>query len=110
MAETYKVLGQVNPAATTLTALYTVPALTQAIVSTITIVNRSATATTFRLAVAVAGAADSLMQYCGGYDTPIDGNAALSLTLGMTLGAGDVIRVYATLGTLTFNAFGEELS
>ena len=35
MATTYKVLGQSNPSATTATTLYTVPASTQAVVSTI---------------------------------------------------------------------------
>ena len=41
MATTYKVLGQSNPAATTATTLYTVPAATSAIASTITICNQS---------------------------------------------------------------------
>jgi hypothetical protein len=40
MATTYKVLGQLNPAATTPTTLYTVPASTSTVVSTITICNQ----------------------------------------------------------------------
>ena len=47
MATTYKVLGQSNPAATTLTTLYTVPAATQAVISSISVANLTATAATF---------------------------------------------------------------
>lgn len=109
MAETRKVLAQSNPSATTLTDAYTVPGATQAVVSTISVVNRDATATTFRLSVAVGGAADNDKQYIA-YDVPIAGNETFTFTIGITLGAADVIRVYATLATLSFNIFGVELT
>jgi hypothetical protein len=57
MATSYKVLGQSNPAATTATTLYTVPAATQAVISTLVVCNQASTAATFRLAVRVGGAA-----------------------------------------------------
>ena len=41
MATTYRVLGQSNPAATTATTLYTVPAATSAVISTINICNQA---------------------------------------------------------------------
>lgn len=109
MAETRKVLGQSNPSAATLTAAYTVPASTQAIVSSISVANRSATGTSFRISVAVAGAGDSNEQYLY-YDVPIAGNDTFVATLGITLGATDVVRVYATLATLSFNIFGVQLT
>lgn len=109
MASAYKVLGQSIPAATTLTAGYTVPGATQAVVSTVTICNESATATSYRLSVAVAGAADATKQYIA-YDVPISGNSTQTLTLGISLGAADVLRVYATLATLAFNIFGVEIT
>lgn len=109
MAETRKVLGQSKPAATTLTDAYTVPGATQAVVSTITISNQSATATAYRISVAVAGAVDTAAQYIA-YDVAIAGNATHALTLGITLGAADVVRVYNTLATLSFNIFGVELT
>ena len=56
MAATYKVLGQSAPSATTATSLYTVPASTSTIVSTLTVCNRDTTAGTFRIAVRPAGA------------------------------------------------------
>lgn len=109
MAETRKVLGQSKPLATTLTDAYTVPGATQAVVSTITIANQSGTATAYRISVAVAGAVDTAAQYIA-YDVAIAGNAVHALTLGITLGAADVVRVYNTLATLSFNIFGVELT
>ena len=109
MAATYKPLGQSNPSAATLTDAYTVPAATSAIVSTIMVCNRSAVPTAFRLGIAVAGAATDLKQYLA-YDAPIGANEFLAFTIGATLAATDVLRVYATLATLSFNIFGEELT
>lgn len=106
MSETYKVLGQLNPSATTLTTLYTVPAATATIVSSVVVANRSV-ATSFRLSVAVAGAADDNKQYLF-YDVPIGANESKPFTLGLTLAATDVVRAYATLATLSFNLFGVE--
>lgn len=109
MAEAYKVLGQQNPSATTSTDLYTVPASTSAVISTLVIANRSGTATSFRASIAVAGASLSNEQYIA-YDVPIAGNETITLTLGFTLATTDKVRCYATLATLSFNLFGAEVS
>lgn len=109
MAEAFKILGQSGPGAATLTDLYVVPALTKTTVSTLTVCNRSATATSFRISVAAAGAADAVTQYLY-YDQPIDGNSTYAATIGITLATTDKIRVQATLATLTFCAFGVEVS
>jgi hypothetical protein len=107
MAYAPKVLGQSNPTAANLTDMYTVPALTRTTVSTITVANRSAVATSFRISVAVAGASNDASQYIF-YDIPISGNDTFAATVGITLGPADVVRVYATLATLSFNLFGIE--
>jgi hypothetical protein len=109
MPTTYKVLGQSNPSATTATTLYTVPALTQTVVSTVTVCNQTSTAGTYRIAVRVAGGALAASQYVA-YDVSLPGNASDTLTLGLTLGDADVITVYASAATFSFNAFGSELS
>lgn len=109
MASTYKVLSQTKPGAASLTDSYTVPALTQAVVSTISIANQSATPTAYRVSIAVAGLADTAKQYIA-YDVAIAGNEMQTLTLGVSLGAADVVRVYNTLATLSFNTFGVELT
>ena len=109
MATTYKVLGQLAPAATTATTLYTVPAATQAVVSTIVIANRAATYDIFRIAIRVAGASLSVEDYVA-YDVVVGASDSTALTLGITLGAADVITVYAGTANLSFNAFGSEIA
>ena len=109
MATTYKVLGQLNPSATTATTLYTVPASTSTVVSTINVCNQAATAGTFRLAVRPAGATLSALHYIS-YDTSISANDSISLTIGITLATTDVITVYASTGTMSFAAFGSEIT
>lgn len=107
MADTYKVLGQSDPTAAVLTTIYTVPGATSTVVSTITVANRSATPTTFRLAIRPAGAGIANQHYIA-YDVAIGANEALSFTLGVTLATTDVVSVYATLATVSFNVFGVE--
>lgn len=109
MATTYKVLGQSNPSATTATTLYTVPAATQTIISTIVVANLAATAATYRIAVRVAGASLANSQYVA-YDVTVGANDSTALTLGLTLGATDVVTVYASSANLTFTAFGSEIA
>lgn len=107
MAQTFKILSQTEPLATALTDSYTVPALTSTAVSSLIICNRSATVTSFRVSIAQAGAADDPKQYIY-YDVTIPGNDTFIATVGLTLATTDVIRVYATLATLSFSFFGTE--
>lgn len=109
MASTYKVLAQLNPSATTLTDLYTVPGATSAVISTITVAETNAVATTYRVSVAVAGAANNAKQYLV-YDGAISANGVVTLTLGISLAATDVVRVYAGTANVSFNAFGVEIT
>jgi hypothetical protein len=109
MTSTVKVLGQASPGAASLSTLYTVPALTSAVCSSIVVCNQSATPTTFRIAVRPAGASIDPKHYIY-YNVAISGNDTFVCTIGATLAATDVISVYATLATLSFNVFGQEIS
>jgi hypothetical protein len=109
MTTTIKVLGQQSPGAASLTTLYTVPASTVTVCSSISVCNRSATATSFRIAVRPAGCAISNEMYLY-YDVTIAGNDTFVATIGITLATTDVVSVYATLATLSFNLFGQEIS
>jgi len=109
MATTYKVLGQSNPSATTATTLYTVPAATSTVVSSLNVCNQAATNATFRIAVRPAGATLSASQYLS-YDTTVAANDTISLNIGMSLATTDVITVYASSSTLSFILFGSELT
>jgi hypothetical protein len=107
--QTHKVLGQQSPSATTLTTLYTVPSLTQAVVSTIAICNTTSSATTYRVAVRPAGATAATQHYIA-YDAALPANDTVTLTLGVTLAATDVISVYAGSASVAFAAFGVEIT
>lgn len=109
MANTYKVLGQVAPSATTATTAYTVPSATEAVLSTIVVCNRAATAGTYRIAVRPNGATLANTHYVA-YDIVIAANDSTALTLGITLGDTDVVTVYASSADMTFSVFGSEIA
>jgi hypothetical protein len=109
MAITYKVLAQSAPSATTNTDIYTVGAGKQATVSTVTVCNRAASSATYRIAIRVAGSALSNEEYIA-YDATVPANDTIALTLGVTLGAADVVTVYASTANLSINLFGAEIA
>jgi hypothetical protein len=109
MDESYKVLGQASPSATTAAALYTVPSATEAVISTIFVCNRGTSDGTFRIAVRPDG--DSLVnQHYIAFDPELAAKAFTAITVGITVDAGDIIEVYASTGDFSFNAFGTEIS
>ena len=105
----YKVLAQSAPSATTATDVYTVPAATETVISTIIIANRAASAGTFRLSVRPNGGTQTNAMYCA-YDVPVAANDSTTLTLGITLDATDVITVYCSSADMSINIFGTEIS
>lgn len=109
MPVSYKVLGQSNPTVNTLTDLYTVPASTNTIVSTLTICNQSTANAAYRVAVRTSNAAVTAAHYIS-YDTLVPGNDTIALTLGMTLRSTDVISVQANSSSVSFNLFGSEIT
>jgi hypothetical protein len=109
MANAYKVLGQSAPSATTDTNVYTVPSATEAVVSTIIVANRAATAGSFRIAVRPNGASISNLHYIA-YGVAIAANDSTTLTLGITLDAADVITVYCSSADMSVNVFGTEIT
>jgi hypothetical protein len=110
MATTYKVLGQSAPTTTAEATLYTVPALTQTIISTISVSNLTATAANATVNVCIAGAASSnantLLKTIS-----IPANSVTAFTIGITLATTDVLRVTSgTANALSFQAFGSEIA
>lgn len=104
-----KVLGQSNPSATTLTTLYTVPASKEAVVSSISVANLTASDATYRIAIRPAGASITNAHYLG-YDITVGASDSTIITVGLTLATTDVISVYASTADLVFQAFGDEAS
>jgi hypothetical protein len=108
MASTYKVLAQSAPSATTNTDVYTVGSGKSAVVSTITVCNRS-TSATHRIAVRPLGATLANQHYVA-YDATVAANDTVSLTIGVTLAATDVVTVYGSTANLSINIFGAEIA
>jgi hypothetical protein len=109
MANVYKILGQSSPIATTETTLYTVPAATSTISSSISICNRGATQTTFRVSISQGGGVTANKDYLY-YDVTLAGNDTFIATIGVTLAATDVVRIYSGNASLSFQLFGTEIA
>jgi len=109
MATTGKILGQLAPTADTNTNLYTVPADTYTVSSTLIIANRAATAGTMLIWLRVAGAVVEDKQVIMP-TVPVAGNDSTTLTLGITLGAGDIVTVKASTDDFSVNLSGLEIS
>lgn len=111
-----KVLGQVDVNANTLTDLYTVPGAHSAVISTVAISNINPSPVTMRLAVSVGGGAIANKDYLL-FDYVLAANlatgqdlAGLTLTLGITMAAGDILRGRANAPDVIFNVFGVEIA
>jgi hypothetical protein len=116
MANTYKILGQINPAGGVETVLYTVPAATNAIISCITICNFnnppssvSNNSGKFTISVSKTGATTTNKDIIYNLVNILQGDTYIA-NVGITLSAGDVIRVYSSVETLSFNLFGTEIT
>ena len=108
MATTYKILGQLNPSATTETVLYTAGAA--AVVSSIVICNQTASAATYRIAVRPSADASTTAKHWIVYGATVAASDSTVLTIGATMATSDTIRVYASTANLSFTAFGSEIS
>jgi hypothetical protein len=93
----------------TYATLYNTTASTTAVVSTIAIVNTSATSATYRIGIMGSAGTPSAAQWLV-YDSTIAGNDTIGLTLGVTLGNNQFIRVSSSANTVTFAAFISEIS
>ena len=114
MATTYKVLGQVIPAATTETSLYVPTSGSSAIVSSLVICNQGATAATYRIAVANStststGAVAATKEWIV-YGATVNASDSITLTLGITMSSAFSLRVYSSSANTSFSAFGSEIS
>lgn len=111
MTSNYKVLGQSAPVADTDTTIYTVPASSSAVISTITLCNRSTgnNASSFRIAVVPNGEVLGSKHYLM-YGELIDVKESIQKTLGLTLATGDYIVVRGDSSDLSFSVFGNEIT
>jgi len=112
MAKTYKRLGAATPASDTYTALYSVPASTSSVISTISICNATASSRTFRLGIvesATAASAIALNEHFV-FDTAVAANDTIMLTLGISMNNQQKLICLANTASVAFNAWGVEIS
>lgn len=108
MAKAYKVAGQSAPTANTDTTLYTVPANTNFVASSLVFCNRSKVElSTLRIAIVPNGQTLSNEHYIS-YDEILDIRERKSMVLGFALAAGDKVVVRSSTANLSFTLFGVE--
>lgn len=110
MPTAYKVLGQNNPASATEATLYTVPASTSTVVSSIAVCNQTASSATFRIAIRPSADATTAAKHYLVYGTTVGAADTVVLTVGVTMATGDKIMVFGSNANLSFSAYGSEIS
>jgi len=112
MANSYKILGQLNPTANTQGNVYVVPAATSAVVSTIIVANQSASNVSYSIIVMPSGsysatAANTYFVVRGGILPATD---TATLNFGLTLPTGAVLAANTNSGSISISAFGVEIT
>jgi hypothetical protein len=79
-------------------------------VSSIAITNQAATSATFRIAVRPSADATTAAKHYLVYGTTVGANDTVVLTIGVTMAASDKILATASTTTLSFSAYGSEIS
>ena len=108
MATTYKILGQIVGTTST-SSLYTAPAATQTVVSSLVVANRGTTNNTFWIAAVPSGSVLDPKHYLA-FNVPISGSDSTALTLGITLGGEDQIQISGMANSGSFTLFGSQIS
>ena len=113
MANVYKILGQVNPTANTQSNVYVVPAATEDVVNSITIANLGSSNVSYSLIVmpsAEFANPASNGKYFLVRGSTMPGADTATLTLSLSLPAGAIVAANTNSGSLSFSAFGVEIS
>ena len=113
MPNTYKILGQVNPSANTQSNVYVVPAATEAVVNSIMVANLGSSNVSYSILVMPSNefanpASNGKSFLIRGSTMP--GADTATLTLSLTLPSGAVLAANTNSGSLSFSAFGVEIS
>lgn len=112
MANSYKILGQLNPTANTQGNVYVVPSSTSAVVSSIIVTNQSASNASYSIIVMPSGsysatAANTYFVIRGG---TIPATDTATLNFGLTLPTGAVLAANTNSSSISISAFGVEIN
>ena len=110
MATNYKRSGvQGTSSVSTYATLYTVPANTEAVISTIAICNTASAAATYRIGFDDTEGTPSSSEWLV-YDATVGANDTIFLSVGAALEAEKYVRISSSADTVTFQAFVSEIS
>ena len=101
-------LATSTPAAVTGTIVYTVPGSKQASFS-LNILNRSASTTSYRLAILPTGVSTPTTTHYIEWDIVLQGNEFVERT-GLVLGADERLWIYSPTSSLVVNVYGYEVN
>lgn len=113
MPNTYKILGQVNPSANTQANVYVVPSATEAVINSIMVANLGTSNVSYSLIVMPSAsfaspASNGRFFIVRGSTMP--GADTATLTLSLTLPAGSILAANTNSASLSFSAFGVEIT
>ena len=109
MAETIKILGIYSPTIDTYSTLYTVPAATSAVISSLVVCNTNNFEAQVRVHTIPSGSSYDRSNALY-YDFPIPANDTLAATLGITMATGDFVGIYSNQSNVNFFVFGTEMA
>lgn len=111
MAQSFKVLGQLNPSANTQANVYVVPMSTEAVISTVAICNQSASNASYSLIVMPAGefASPANAKNFVVRGATVPAADTIMLTVGITADSGTVIACNTNSANISFSIFGSEI-
>ena len=110
MATTYKNAQlQGTAAVTTYGTLYSTGGATTAVISSILITNTAASSATYRIGIMATAGTPAAAEWLV-YGSTVAANDTTCLTLGITLGNTQYIRVSSSANTVTFSAYISEVS
>lgn len=110
MATAYKYAQVQGTASTgTYSTLYTTPAATEAVISSIVITNQASSSVTVRIGMDTTAGTPGASEWLV-YDAVVAGNDTVALTLGITMPASQYIRVSSSANTCNFSAFLSEIT
>ena len=109
MAQSYKILGQVNPTANTLSNVYVTPASTEGVVNSIIIANQNTTNASFSLIVRPVSESIADKHYIV-RGCVVPGSDTMTMTLSLTLQSDVILAANTNSSNLSFGAYGVEIS
>lgn len=92
--------------------LYNTSSSATAVISSVVVTNTAATSALYRLAIVPASASAAAPSASNWivYDATVQANDTVCLTLGLTLGNSQFIRVSSSANTVTFSAYISEIT